>query len=251
MRPIRRTRTLSALLLVVAFALGVLAASVQADDVFLPLLVTASTSQQTPTPSLPGTVRAVNLHFNPTRQTFYGELINETLCTVSVGQITLYLLDEAGLPLANVRGMPMISMILSGEHMPFQVSPYDPLPSWSTYTVGVAWDPIDSLTIEHAWFWLSARGDPSVTAVVRNQLPVRVQALRVGTVLTGPNGQIIGYHESWEALGPLASGNVLTATNTFYPWEWDDHILPVGCAAFAVPEQRCFYSRPQQDAEEQ
>ena len=74
-----------------------------------------------------------------------------------------------------------------------------------------------------------------MVATVRNQLPVRVQTLAVGMVLYAPTGQVIGYDDPWEHLGPLAPGDTLVVTHTFDSWDWDTSVEPVGCAAFAVP----------------
>jgi len=233
MRPIKRTRMLSALLLVVAFALGVLAASVQAGDVFLPLVVGANTVQETPTPL--GTVKVENVHYDASHEVFYGELVNETPCTVSAAGVTLYLLDADGLPIGNETGDSMAPILLPGERTPFRVRWYDTIPTWDSYVVTVYWDPIDRLTIERMDATEDWYGTWAGTAVVRNQLPVRVQALRVGMVLTGCNGQVIGYTMPWDIFGPLAPGDVLTVTQTFYSGTRDNYAKAWGCAAFAVP----------------
>jgi len=230
-----RKRVLWPLLLAAAFALGVLAAQVQAASIFLPLVAKASTGQETPTPTPQDMVRVQNVHYYASKQRFYGELVNETTCTVSAARVTLYLLDEDGLPVTNKTGYPMASILSPGERTPFQVYWYDTLPAWDSYVVVVHWDPTHLLTVESAVFTKGDYGGWKVTARVRNQLPVRVQTLAVGTVLYGPSGQLVGYNDPSGHLGPLDPGDTLTLTHLFDHWNWDTSIEPVGCAAFAVP----------------
>jgi len=246
MRPIRRTRTLSGLLVVLAFALGALTAQVQAGDLFLPHVVTASTSQATPTPYPPGTVIAKGVYYSPSWHRFWGKIINNTPCTVRLRKVTLYLLDEAGLPVANTWGDSLTSVLSPGQRTPFEASFYDISPSWSTYTIDIQWNPTDALAVDDLQLIISARGDPSVTATVRNQLPVRVQSLEVGIVLYGPNRQVIGYDVLYPPQGPLAPGDVLPVDRHFEWWEWDEPVMPMSCAVFAIPSGAALYSLPLQ-----
>ena len=72
-----RKRMLWPLLLVAAFALGVLTAQVHAGDVFFPLVAKAST----------GMVRVENVHEHTSDREGYGELVNDTGCTVKSSMV--------------------------------------------------------------------------------------------------------------------------------------------------------------------
>lgn len=277
-----RKRVLWPLLLVAAFGLGVIVAQVQADSIFLPLVASASTGEETSTPTttatpttpLPtatpitpvptstvtpmptaipppsGTVRVENVHYNASGYEFLGELVNETACTVRASRVTLYLFDGMHQPVGTETGRSMAPILLSGQRTPFEVYWYDPFPAWDSYVIVADWDPIDRLTIESAVLTKGRYDLWQVTATVRNQLPVRVQSLTVGMVLYGPEGQVIGYDKSWESLGPLAPEDTLVVTYGFYDWEWDPSIEPVGCAVFAVPSGGSLYSLMEQEHEQ-
>lgn len=235
-----RKRVLWPLLLAAAFGLGVLAAQVQAGAIFLPLVARASPGQETPTPPPSGTVIVESVHYYRYLLTyhFYGELVNDTDCTVSVGRVTLYLLDADGLPITNKTACPMAPILSPGERTPFQIywygPVYDPRPAWDSYVVQVDWDPIDRLTLESAVLTPGKYPSWLVIAELRNQLPVSVQA-SVGAVLYGPSGEIIGYHDPLELQEPLLPGATVTVMRTFTLFEWDASIEPEACAAFAIP----------------
>lgn len=233
-----RKRMLWPLLLAAAFGLGVLAARVQAGAIFLPLVARAWDGEPMATPVPPGTVRVVSVHYYVHiygSTLFWGELVNETPYTVCLAGVTLSLLDADGLPVRSYEGSPMASILAPGERTPFLVDPYSGIQAWSSYVVYVGWDPIESLSIESAVLTETEHGDWQVTASVRNQLPVRVKSLAVGMVLYAPSGEVVGYDDPRELLGPLAPGGTLTVTHTFDSWDWDVSIEPVGCAALAVP----------------
>jgi len=230
-----RKRVLWPLLLAAAFALGVLAARVQAGAIFLPLVVRAWDGEPVATPAPSAMIRAESVHYHALRQCFYGELVNETACTVSMAEVTLYLLDADGLPIGDQTGYLMAPILSPGERTPFQVYWLGIIPTWDSYVVTVQWDPIDRLTIEGTQLVEGESGGCQVIATVCNQLPVRVQALAVGMVLYAPTGEVIGYDDPWGVLGPLAPGDRVVVSHTFDKWDWDASIEPVGCAAFAVP----------------
>lgn len=241
-----RRRALNLVLLVVGFALGCLVTAQAEGGVFLPIVLKASTgaSEPTPapTPTVPGgpTVRAVNVHYYADKEKFFGEVVNETPYTVGLEELTLYLLD-AGVPVGSERGYPLTSVLGPGESTPFRVSWYDSVPQWDSYLVHVAWDPTARLTVvskeltheEYPWddWW-------TVTAEVRNDLSVRVNSFRVGAMLYGPSGEVVGYDYTYSALGPLQPGETLTTSITFitfFSYEWDTSIEPTDCGVLAVP----------------
>jgi len=143
-----RKRVLWPLLLAAAFSLGVLVAQVQAGAIFLPLVARASTGQETPTPT--GTVRVVSVHYDALKQGFYGELVNETACTVHVPRVYLYLLDADGLPVADNLATLKVRFISPGERMPFHLDWGNLPPAWDSNVIAIAltWSPIERLTVE-------------------------------------------------------------------------------------------------------
>lgn len=233
----RTKRALWSLALAFVFGLGVLAAQVRAD-LFLPL-VWGVGAQTTPTPTVEpsGMVRVVNLHCHASEGQVYGELVNETAHTVRVEGVNMYLVDAEGLPVGNQTGSAMVPLLLPGQRTPFVVDCRDGLPAWDPHVIYVSWDPIDRLTVESASLtrWLGDWWE--VTAVVRNQLSVRVESLRVGAVLYGPSGDVVGYDESWpwESLGPLEPEETLTTTFGFSAYNWDTSITPTSCGVIAFP----------------
>lgn len=222
-----RKRVLWPLLLVGAFALGVLVAQVQAGTIFLPLVARAST----------GTVSVENVHWQWRDRKYYGELVNETSSTVSASRVAMYLLDGEGLPVASAMGYSMAPLLSPGERTPFVVRWYDPLPEWESYVIYPEWDPVDRLTVESALRSSGKSGWWIMTATVHNQLPVRVESVAVGMVVYGSSGEVIGYDGPREVLGPLDPGDTLEVSHNFYWYDWEDEDEPVSCAAFAVPSE--------------
>jgi len=102
----------------------------------------------------------------------------------------------------------------------------------------IPWDPMARLSIvskeltheEYPWDdrW-------TVTAEVRNDLSVRVNSFRVGAVLYGPSGKVIGYRYAYSALGPLQPGETLTTSIAFSSYDWVASIEPTECAVVAIP----------------
>lgn len=242
-----RNKVLWPLLLAAAFTLGVLAAQVQAGAIFLPLVANAWDGEPVATPPPTGTVRVKNVHYYASRYEMWGELVNNTPCTVTAWGVRLYLLDVDRLPVADARGYSLAPILLPGERTPFRAYWYAPLPAWDSYVAVVHWDPVDRLTIDSAVFTKDEYGACRVTATVRNQLPVRVGALSVGLVLYGPSGQVVGYDDPWERLGPLSPGDTLEVAHTFRYYDWDTSVEPVACAAFAVPCGGSLYSLMEQE----
>lgn len=247
-------RVLWPLLLVAAFGLGVIVAQVQAGAIFLPLVARASTGEETPTPPPPGTVMVQSVHYDASKQRFYGELVNYTACTVSASGVILYLLNADGLPVANMTGYSMAPLLAPGERTPFRVYWYDPLPAWDSYLIYPDWDPVERLTVQSAAFTERQYGGWQLTVTVHNQLPVRVESLTLGIVVYAVAGEVIGYDARAELLGPLDPGGTLEVQHTFYPWDWDAEDQPVACAAFAIPSRALRLSvmeqGQQQEAEE-
>ena len=268
----KRKRTASALLLVAAFALGVLTARAQAGDLFLPLVARAETEQETPTAtptptSTPtptatatatptptvapsATVRVVNLHHYVSGATHYflGEVVNETAYTIGIGDVTINLFDLDGVLVGTVRVGCLHDVIPPGERVPFGTYESSLWP-FVSLTSTVPWWQLDYLTIERKE--LTKTGDHwAVTALVRNQLPFRVDRVLFGAVLYGSSGHVIGYDSPWTESVDLGPGEVLQTTHTFYSWDWDTSLEPVGCAVFAVPSGRGFYLLTEQEHEQ-
>jgi len=225
-----RKRVLWPLLLTAAFALGVLAAQVQAANIFLPLVARASTG-----PTSSGTVRVENVHCHWGDKEWYGELVNETDCTVSAPRVAMSLLDEGGLLVGNATGYSMAPLLAPGERTPFVVRWYNHPGDWESYVISPEWDPVDRLSVESALRSSGKSGWWIMTATVCNQLPVRVNSVAVGMVVYGPSGEVIGYDGPREVLGPLDPGDTLVVTHNFYWYDWEGEDEPVSCAAFAVP----------------
>ncbi len=108
-----RKRVFWPLLLVGAFSLGVLAARVQAGTIFLPLVARASTAEDT--------VRAENVHYQASQDVFYGELVNNTACTVSAARVTISLRNAEGRYVAGKTGYTLVPILRLGERTPFRV----------------------------------------------------------------------------------------------------------------------------------
>jgi len=222
--------------LVATFSLGVLVARVEAASIFLPLVAKASTGQETPTPS--GTVRVVNLHHYVWGATHYflGEVVNETGHTVGIEDVKIDLFDADGVLVGTVRVGCLADVIPPGQRVPFETAESSLWP-FVSLTSTVPWWEVDYLTIERKAL---AKADDHwvVTALVRNQLPYTVDRVVFGAVLYGSSGHVIGYDYPWEEYVELGPGETMQTTHTFYDWEWDASIEPVGCAAFAVPYGR-------------
>ena len=203
---------------------------------YLPLALRARAPGPSPTPVPPDTVTVENVRYHALKEQFYGQLVNETGCTVSASAVTLYLFDADGLPLGSKSGSSMAPILLPGERTPFRVY-WDDLPAtWHSYVPVVHWCPSDRLTVDSAVL-RTTKVPPSweVTVTVRNQLPVSVQEFTIGTVLYGLSGEVVAYYHCSDRLGPLAPGHTFTVVHSFYASEWYDGIYAVGCAAFAVP----------------
>ena len=236
-----RKRVLWPLLLVATFSLGVIVAQVQADSIFLPLVASASTGEETPTPS--GTVRVENVHISSSMFMSYlrGELVNESGHAIHAAGVLAYLMDADGLPVANAIGRSMAPILLPGERTPFEVRQSGHWPAWDSYVVYPQWAPIDRLAIESVVLTETEFGNWHVAATVHNQLPVWVETAEVGMVLYGPAGEVVGYAHGHTSLGPFAPGETLVARHTFDHWDWHASVEPVGCAAFAVPSTSSVY----------
>ena len=228
-----RKRVLWPLLLAAAFSLGVLVAQVQAANIFLPLVAKASTGQETPTPS--GTVRVVNLHHYVRGAThhFLGEVVNETGYTVGIGDVKIDLFDADGVLVGTVRVACLAGVIPPGQRVPFETYESSLWP-FVLLTSTVPWWEVDYLTIEQKAL---TKGDDRwvVTALVRNQLPYRVDWVVFGAVLYGSSGEVIGYDQPRQEHVDLGPGEMMQTTHSFWDWDWDTSVEPVGCAAFAVP----------------
>ncbi|GAI80384.1 unnamed protein product [marine sediment metagenome] len=235
------------LLLAAAFTLGVLAAQVHAGAIFLPLVTRAWDGEPVATPPPPGTVMVQSVHYDASKQRFYGELVNYTACTVTASGVTLYLLNADGLPVANMTGYSMAPLLAPGERTPFRVYWYDPLPAWDSYLIYPDWHPVERLTVQSAAFTERQYGGWQLTVTVHNQLPVRVESLTLGIVVYGIAGEVIGYDARAEVLGPLEPGGTLEVEHIFYPWDWDAEDQPVACAAFAIPCGGSLYSLMEQE----
>ncbi len=222
-----RKRVLSPLLLAAAFALGVLTARVQAGAIFLPLVAKAST----------GTVRVENVHCHFGDREWYGELVNETGCTVNAPRVAMSLLDDAGLVVANATGYSMAPLLAPGVRTPFVVRWYNHPYDWESYVISPEWDPVERLTVESALRTSGKSGWWIMTATVCNQLPVRVKSVAVGMVVYGPSGEVIGYDGPREVLVPLDPGDTVSVTQNFFWYDWEAGDEPVACAAFAVPSE--------------
>jgi len=221
-------RVLKALaLLALGFILGLAATQAQAGTVFLPFIANAGAEVDG------ATVEVTNLHHYVSDgwHRFLGEVVNETPYTVSIGWVTIYLLDANGLPVASESGYPLTSVIPPGERVPFRES-VESLPPFHSIVGSVPWCPADHLAIESKE--LTEQGSSWVVTVrIRNQLSVRVDSVRVGAVLYGPSGQAIGYRRTYDGLGPLEPGQTLTASLGIY--DWDTSITPTSCGVIAFP----------------
>lgn len=227
-----RKRLLWPLLLMGAFALGVLAAQVQVGTIFLPLVAKASTG-----PTSSGTVSAENVHCHRTQRECYGELVNETGCMVTAPRVAMYWLDDDGLSVNKMTGRSMAPLLAPGERTPFVVRWYDPLPDSQSYLIYVQWEPVDRLAVDSAFQTTGKSGLWIMTATVRNQLPVRLKSVAVGMVVYNASGEVVGYDGPRELLVPLDPGDTINVSRFFSERDWGDGVEPVGCAAFAIPTE--------------
>jgi len=134
-------------------------------------------------------------------------------------------------------GYSMIPRLLPDERTPFRVYWAGPLPAWDSYNIYVRWYPIERLTVESASINEIKPGMWSMLAIVRNQLPVPVTSVAVGSVLYNSSGQVMDYCAIHEHPYYLDPGAMLVVTHTFYSWDRPADWKPVACAAFAVPSE--------------
>lgn len=242
-----RKRVLWPLVLAATFALGVLAAQVHAGAIFLPLMAKASTDEETPTPPPSGTVRVENVQLDSSQSAYYGELLNDTGCTVHVSRVLMSLLRAEHLPVVNMTGYCMAPLLSPGERTPFRVPWYADPYSYESYLIQPDWQPVDRLTIESAVLTEMKGGVLFFRATVRNQLLVPVKSVSVGIVLYNLAGEVIAYDGPRHVLRALDPGDTLEVWHTFFGYLDPDPGMSTTCAAFAVPSGDLGLSAMEQD----